>query len=203
MSYNPLGTLQSRTSIRYTARRRLRLFVRRFKRQTASQTSHCPHSSDSNYTPTFPNNSSQAPATAILATKKTSTPAPRTHSWIPDEARPIVATRPYIKPTSSTTDRTMNLYPCPWAPVPSSPPTDSKPSPHTKSRACPILSATTSPTKTYTRVDTHPIHSSKRRTKAQDNTRSAHRPTTTISTSTNLIRQTFQTRDTAEHHCFH
>lgn len=201
MSYNPLGTLQSRTSIRYTARRRLRLFVRRFKRQTASQTSHCPHSSDSNYTPTFPNNSSQAPATAILATKKTSTPAPRTHSWIPDEARPIVATRLYIRPTSSTTDRTMNLYTCPWVPDPSSPPTDSKLSPHTRSQACQILSATTSPTKTYTRADTHPIPSSKQRIRVQDNIRSAHRRIITISTLTNLMVRIFQIKDTAGHHC--
>jgi hypothetical protein len=150
---------------------------------------------------TSPNNSSQAPATAIRATKKTSIPAPQTHSWIPDEARPIVATRPCIKPTSSTTDRTMNLYPCLWARDPSSPPTDSKPNPPTKSPACQILSATTSPTKTYTRADTHPIRSSKRRIKAQDNTRSAHRPTTTTSTLTNLMGQTFQIKATAEHHC--
>jgi hypothetical protein len=200
MSYNPLGTSRCRTPIRYTARLRLRLLVRRFKRQTALQTSHCPHSSDSDHTPTFPNNSSQAPATAILATKKTSILAPQTHSWIPDEARPIVATRLYIRPTSSTTDRTMNLYTCPWVPDPSSPPTDSKLSPHTKSLACQILSATTSPTKTYTRADTHPILSNKQRIRELDNIRSAHLRIITISTLTNLTGQTFQIKDTAGHH---
>jgi len=162
---------------------------------------HRPHSS-SRSSSTFPNSSSQAPATAIHATKKTNTPAPQTHSWIREEARPIEGTLPYSRPTNSTTDPTMNLSKCPWALEwdPSSPPTDSKLSPHTKSRTCQILSAIMNPTKTYTRADTHPIRSSKRRIKAQDNTRSVHRLVITISILTNHMGRTFQTKDTAERH---